>query len=232
MDNSPENHKQDRENKGMAFTSRKAATSGIFFVLTAITSAAAAGTTSLPAVPFDMKVRCMEKMDKTGETPHQSNQICTCFFQQLSSQSGELAYLERWRIQHKGVAVTGKVGALVDTQATECIGAEKAASKNTALTRKIERKNAQTEQFNAMAGMEIQKLIDKDLQDAPTLKNTCDVSLTFNSSGIVTATGVDHERDACPEWLYLRLDNGYIHTNNLWRIMVKKSFTTSLEIQP
>lgn len=216
----------------MALTFRKAATSGLFFVLAVTMSAATAGTTSLPAVPFDMKVQCMEKMDKTGETPHQSNQICTCFFQQLTSQSGELAYLEHWRIRHKGTAVTGKVGALVDTQAAECIAAEKSASKKFDLTRKIERENAQTEQFNALVSMETQKLIDKDLQNAPKLKDTCDVRITFNRSGIVTATGVNHERDACPEWLYLRLDNGYIHTDHLWRAMVKKPFTTSLEIQP
>ena len=216
----------------MALTFRKAATPGFFLTLTVATSAAMASTTSLPAAPFDMKVQCVEKMEKTGETPHQSGQICTCFFQQLTSQNGELAYLELWRIQHKGVAVTGKVGALVDTQATECIAAEKSAIENPSLTRKIERKNAQTEQFNAMASMKIRKLVDRDIQNAPTLKNTCDVRITFNRSGIVTATGVDHERNACPEWLYLRLDNGYINTNNLWRTMVKKSFTTSLEIQP
>lgn len=216
----------------MTLRFRKTATSGFFLALTMATSAAVAGTTSLPTVPFDMKVQCMEKMDKTGETPHQSGQICTCFFQQLTSQSGELAYLERWRIQHKGAAVTGKVGALVDTQAAECIAAEKSASKNPASLRKIERGNAKTEQFNTMVSLKIRKLVDKEIQNAPILKNTCDVSITFNHSGIVTETGVDHERDACPEWLYLRLDNGYIHTNSLWRTMVKKSFTTSLEIQP
>lgn len=216
----------------MTLRFRKTATSGFFLALTMATSAAVAGTTYLPTVPFDMKVQCMEKMDKTGETPHQSGQVCTCFFQQLTSQSGELAYLERWRIQHKGAAVTGKVGALVDTQAAECIAAEKSASKNPASLRKIERENAKTEQFNTMVSLKIRKLVDKDIQNAPILKNTCDVSITFNHSGIVTETGVDHERDACPEWLYLRLDNGYIHTNSLWRTMVKKSFTTSLEIQP
>jgi len=216
----------------MALAFRKAATSGLFLVLAVTTSAAMAGTTSLPAVPFDMKVQCMEKMDKTGETPHQSGQICTCFFQQLTTQSGELAYLERWRLRHKGAAVTGKVGALVDTQAAECIAAEKSASENPAPTRKIERENAQTEQFNTMVSLKIRKLVKKNIQNAPTLKNACAISITFNRSGIVTETGVDHERDACPEWLYLRLDNGYIHTNSLWRTIVKKSFTTSLEIQP
>ncbi|WP_031574065.1 hypothetical protein [Acidithiobacillus thiooxidans] len=179
---------------------------------------------------FSLKVRCAEKMEANGENVHQAGQICGCFFNQLQKNKNEMLYLQNWRKDHPKTPINGKFGNLVDTQAQACISAEQSIQKDSKKIQKINKENAITQQFNTMLTMEISKMLTRTLAEGARLKTPCSARVTFATSGVVTKTGVSHEDEACPQWVYMRLDNAYVPINPLWQKVVKSPLTVTVEV--
>ncbi|PKY09653.1 hypothetical protein B1757_13700 [Acidithiobacillus marinus] len=207
-------------------------------LLTALPLQAVAGGIAAPSTGgnisglFDLKVHCAEKMEADGESTNASGQICNCFFSHVEKAHGEAVFLQKWRKAHPHTPVEGKFGALVNTQAEACLAAEGHLQKNHKKIQKINRENAIKQQFNAMLKTETQRMLVRSLAGGIPIKSECSVRVTFSQTGTVTQTGVAREQNACPEWVYMRLDNAYVPTNALWEKVVKAPITVDLEIQP
>lgn len=210
----------------------------ILCLLTALPLQAVAGGIAAPSTAgnasglFNLKVHCAEKMEADGETTHAAGQICNCFFSQVEKAHGEAVFLQKWRKAHPHTPVKGKFGALVNTQAEACLAAEKKLQKNHKNIQKINRENAVKQQFNAMLKTETQRMLVRSLAGGIPIKAACSARVTFSQTGTITQTGVARGQTACPEWVYMRLDNAYVPTNALWEKVVKAPITVDLEITP